>query len=205
MYLVALDPSLGTGGDYAAIQVFESPSMTQVAEWQHNRTPVQKQISVLREITRCLADVVGNESVYYSLENNTLGEAALVSISEIGEENIAGTFLSEPSKTGTTRRYRKGFTTTNKTKLAACSKLKSLIESDRMVLNSVNLVSELKNFISSGAGFAAKSGETDDLVMALVLIVRMMQTVKTYHPDLDQYVTDRGEEMLEPMPFIAVF
>lgn len=205
VYLVALDPSLGTGGDYAAIQVFESPSMTQVAEWQHNRTPVQKQISVLREITRYLADVVGNESVYYSLENNTLGEAALVSISEIGEENIAGTFLNEPAKTGTTRRYRKGFTTTNKTKLAACSKLKSLIESDRMVLNSVNLVSELKNFISSGAGFAAKSGETDDLVMALVLIVRMMQTVKTYHPDLDQYVTDRGEEMLEPMPFIAVF
>ena len=32
-YLIAHDPSLGTGGDYAAIQVFEMPTMDQVAEW----------------------------------------------------------------------------------------------------------------------------------------------------------------------------
>ena len=32
-YLIALDPSLGTGGDDAAIQVFELQGMKQVAEW----------------------------------------------------------------------------------------------------------------------------------------------------------------------------
>ena len=37
-YMAALDPSLGTGGDYAAIQVFQVPEMIQVAEWQHNNT-----------------------------------------------------------------------------------------------------------------------------------------------------------------------
>jgi hypothetical protein len=37
-YLVALDPSMGTGGDYAAIQVFMLPELIQVAEWQHNET-----------------------------------------------------------------------------------------------------------------------------------------------------------------------
>ena len=38
-YVVSLDPSLGTGGDYAAIQVFElEPTFEQVAEWQHNLT-----------------------------------------------------------------------------------------------------------------------------------------------------------------------
>lgn len=205
VYLVALDPSLGTGGDYSAIEVFESPSMTQVAEWQHNRTPIQKQITVLRDITQYLVDAAGAENVYYSLENNTLGEAALVSISEIGEENIPGLFLSEPAKSGVSRKYRRGFTTTNKTKLAACSKLKNLVETDRIVLKSNNLISELKNFISSGAGFAAKSGETDDLVLALLLVVRMMQVVKEFHADLDQHVTDRSQEMIEPMPFVAVF
>ena len=205
VYLVALDPSLGTGGDPAAIEVFESPGMIQVAEWQHNKTPVQKQIAVLREITQRLVEAAGAESVYYSLENNTLGEAALVAISEVGEENIAGIFLSEPARVGTSRRFRRGFTTTNKTKLAACAKLKNLVETDRMVLKSHNLVGELKNFISSGAGFAAKSGETDDLVLALVLIVRMMQVIKDYHADLDQHVTDRSQEMIEPLPFVAVF
>lgn len=205
MYLVALDPSLGTGGDMSAIEVFESPTMIQIAEWQHNRTPVQKQIQVLKEIVKHCSDQAGVNNVYYSVENNTLGEAALVSISEIGEENIAGVFLSEPARAGQTRRYRKGFTTTPKSKLAACAKLKSLVENDKITITSKNLVSELKTFVSSGASFAAKYGETDDLVMSLMLIVRMSQVLKNYHPDLEQQISDRQDEMLEPMPFIAVF
>jgi len=51
-YLVALDPSLGTGGDYGAIQVYEMPSMTQVAEWHHNLTPIQSQVKHMREILK---------------------------------------------------------------------------------------------------------------------------------------------------------
>lgn len=203
MYIVALDPSLGTGGDMAAIQVFESPSMTQVAEWQHNRTPIQKQIQVLKEICKTLRETVDDNNIYYSVENNTLGEAALVSISEIGEENIPGFFLSEPAKMGNTRRYRKGFTTTSKSKLAACAKLKSLVETKKLRIHSQNLISELKTFVSNGASFAAKPGETDDLVLATMLVVRMVQHLKQFHADLDQQVTDR-EEFIEPMPFIAV-
>lgn len=205
LYLVALDPSLGTGGDMAAIEVFEVPTMNQVAEWQHNRTPVQKQIQVLKEIVKQCSDTAGVNSVYYSVENNTLGEAALVSISEIGEENIAGVFLSEPARAGQTRRHRKGFTTTPKSKLAACAKLKSLVENDKITITSKNLVSELKTFISSGVSFAAKYGETDDLVMALMLVVRMSQVLKNYHPELEQQISDRQDEFIEPMPFIAVF
>ena len=34
IYMIALDPSLGTGGDNAAIQVYELPGLKQVAEWQ---------------------------------------------------------------------------------------------------------------------------------------------------------------------------
>lgn len=205
LYLVALDPSLGTGGDMAAIEVFEVPTMIQVAEWQHNRTPVQKQIQVLKEIVKRCSDWAGVNNVYYSVENNTLGEAALVSISEIGEENIAGVFLSEPARAGQTRRYRKGFTTTPKSKLAACAKLKSLVENNKITIISKNLVSELKTFVSSGVSFAAKYGETDDLVMALMLVVRMSQVLKNYHPELEQQISDRQDEFIEPMPFIAIF
>ena len=203
LYLVALDPSLGTGGDMSAIQVFESPSMQQVAEWQHNRTPIQKQIQVLKEICKKISETTDSTNIYYTVENNTLGEAALVAISEMGEENITGIFLTEPVKMGQTRRHRKGFSTTTKSKLAACAKLKSLIESQRIHIHSQNLISELKNFVSNGASFAAKLGETDDLVMATLLIVRMMQHLKQYHADLEQQITDR-EEFIEPMPFIAV-
>ena len=49
-YIVSLDPSMGTGGDYGAIQVYELPTMTQVAEWQHNSTPIQGQVRILKTI-----------------------------------------------------------------------------------------------------------------------------------------------------------
>ena len=204
-YLIGLDPSLGTGGDMAAIQVFESPSMLQVAEWQHNKTPIQRQIVVMTEICRYIAETIDDPTaVYYSVENNTLGEAALVCISEMGEENIPGSFLSEPAKVGHVRRYRKGFATTNKSKLATCAKLKSLVESDRIILHSKNLISELKSFVANGAAFAAKQGETDDLVMALILIIRMVQVLKQYNEELDDHVSDSMDHSMEPMPFIMM-
>ena len=202
-YLVALDPSLGTGGDPAAIQIFELPTFTQVGEWQHNKTPIQKQVGILSEIMKYLAETVPANSLYYSVENNTLGEAALISIAELGEENIRGTFLSEPAKSGSGRRYRRGFNTTNSSKLSACAKLKNLIESKRMTINSRNLISELKTFVANGNSYAAKPGETDDLVMSVVLIVRMAQLLQTYDSSLDNAMRDSVDDFIEPMPFIV--
>jgi len=201
IYVIALDPSLGTGGDPAAIQVFEANSTEQVAEWRHNRTDIPTQIRILSNIVQHIYDLIGTEnSIYYSVENNSIGEAALISIAEYGEENIKGYFLSEPS--GGSRRYRKGFNTTHKPKLAACAKLKHLVESNRMRIHSRSLVGELKNFVAAGTSYAAKPGETDDLVMATVLAVRMLIILQDYHKELDDHMRDHNESLVEPLPFI---
>jgi hypothetical protein len=203
-YVVALDPSLGTGSDPAAIQVFELPGLKQVAEWSHNKTIIQRQVVILKEICQHIAETIGTQNdVYYSVENNTLGEAALVAISELGEENIAGVFLSEPKRGAAGIRYRKGFTTTNKSKLAACSKLKSLIETKRMTIASKALLSELKTFVASGNSYAAKVGETDDLVMSTLLAIRMMQLLQNFDANLDAEIRDGADNFIEPMPFIV--
>jgi Terminase large subunit, T4likevirus-type, N-terminal/Terminase RNaseH-like domain len=203
-YVVSLDPSLGTGGDAAAIQVFEANTTEQVAEWRHNRTPIPEQIRILADICAHINEVVNDvRSVYFSVENNTIGEAALISIAEYGEENIKGYFLSDPN-TGGGRRYRKGFNTSNKPKLSACNKLKTLIESGKMKIRSPGLVSELKTFVASGAGFAAKPGETDDLVMATILNIRMLQLLQTYDTGIDNQMRDHGDVIIAPMPFISV-
>lgn len=202
-YLVALDPSLGTGGDFAAIQVFEIPGMEQIAEWKHNKTTIPKQVKILIEINQYLAGFVNpNQSIYYSVENNTLGEAALISIADVGEENIPGIFLSEPKSPGSNRRFRKGFNTTNRSKLSACAKLKTLIEADKLIIHSKNLVSELKTFVSSGSSYEAKTGEHDDLVMATLLIIRMASIIKNYDPLLEAQLRDSDEYTRAPMPFI---
>jgi len=204
-YIVALDPSLGTGSDPAAIQVFELPGLKQVAEWSHNRTIVQRQVIILKEICQYLVETVGTQNnVYYSVENNTLGEAALVAIAEIGEENIPGIFLTEPNKAGNVRRHRKGFTTTNKSKLSACAKFKSLVETKRIHIASKPLISELKTFVASGQSYAAKIGEHDDLVMATLLAVRMIQLLQHFDAGFDSELRDNIDNFVEPMPFIMV-
>jgi len=204
LYCVALDPSLGTGGDPSAIQVFEANTTTQIAEWRHNKTPVQQQVRIMHDIITYINEKIDDpKSIYYSIENNTLGEAALVSLEEFGEDAYPGMFLSEAKKRGSTRRTRKGFTTTNKTKIEACAKLKTLIEMDKMTINSKSLISELKNFVALGTGYAAKPGETDDLVMSTVLIVRMLQQMQTYHAELSTQIRDHSDMVVEPMPFVV--
>jgi hypothetical protein len=206
IYVVALDPSLGTGGDAAAIEIFEANTTRQVGEWRHNKTPIPQQVKILSEICQHIHETVDDDnSIYYSVENNTIGEAVLISIAEWGEENIHGYFLSDNSVVNANgRRFRKGYNTTPKSKLAACAKLKHLVESNRMIINSQSLVGELKTFVSSGVSYAAKVGENDDLVMSTILAVRMMQTLQNFYSDLDKQMKDHGDMIIEPMPFISV-
>jgi hypothetical protein len=205
IYVVALDPSLGTGGDPSAIQVFEANTTEQIAEWRHNRTPIPEQIRILADIVKHLNETINDpKNIYFSIENNTIGEAALISIAEYGEENIQGYFLSEGGG-GSSRRYRKGFNTSNKPKLAACNKLKTLIETGKMKIRSSSLISELKTFVAHGVSYAAKPGETDDLVMSALLAVRMLQLLQTFDLGIDNQLRDHGEVVTPPMPFVAVF
>jgi len=198
IYVAALDPSLGTGGDPSAIQVFEANTTTQVAEWKHNKTDIPSQIKLLAEITKYIAECTNEpNNVYYSLENNSIGEASLVSLNEYGESNIQGTFISEAGK------KRKGFNTSNKAKLAACAKFKTLLESKKMTIHSRSLISELKVFVAKAGSYGAKAGDHDDLTMATLLIVRMMQQLSEYHGDLETQIRDH-DEFVAPFPFFAV-
>jgi len=205
-YLVALDPSMGVGRDPAAIQVFQLPEMIQVAEWQHNKTGIEHQVKLLREILKYIQenqDINGSNrdgEIYWSLENNL--DSANVIIREIGEDNFPGTYISD-KKNGRTSIDRRGFNMTNSAKLKACAKLKSLIEKNRLHITSRPLVSQLKNFVSKGASFAAKGTEHDDLVMATIIIICLFERVMNYddfiREEFSESVDDSDEERQTPL------
>jgi hypothetical protein len=208
LYLIALDPSLGTGGDYSAISVFELPSMVQVAEWHHNITPIQGQVKLFRDILLYIQDEIGSDqynSIYWSVENNTVGESALVVIDNLGEETFPGLFVSEPGRKGHVRKFRKGFNTTFNNKIAACSKLKYFVEEDKMVINSKPLITELKSFIAHGISFKGKPGQHDDLVAALLLIVRMIDILAEWDPMVFERMRleERYEDWEAPLPIFV--
>ena len=96
-YVVGLDPSAGVGQDHAAIEVFSLPDMKQVAEWSHNRTSIPNQVKTMQGILKYIHDEMRSHKeqktepdIYFTLENNSWGEAAVLTIDEIGEERFAG-------------------------------------------------------------------------------------------------------------------
>ena len=66
------------------------------------------------------------------------------------------------------------------------------------------MLRELKTFVARGSGFAAKDGETDDLVMALLLVVRITQEVAQYDEVTYNELRDTfsDEDDMAPMPFV---
>jgi hypothetical protein len=203
-YVVSLDPAMGTGGNNAAIQVIELPTYEQVAEWQHNTTAIPGQIRVFKDICQYISDEckTNGSNVYWSVENNGLGEAALIVINDFGEENIPGVFISEPIRKGHVRKFRKGFNTTHSAKVTTCARLKTMIENDHLKIKSKALISELKTYVATGSSFEAKQGHGDDLVSALLLSIRMMDIIKDWDPAIyNTFSQIESEEDYElPMP-----
>jgi hypothetical protein len=58
--------------------------------------------------------------------------------------------------------------------------------------------------VANGASYAAKPGETDDLVMGSLLATRMLMMLQTYHSELDAHLKDHSDNMVEPFPFISI-
>lgn len=203
-YVIALDPSMGTGGDNAAIQVFELPSLKQVAEWHHNKTCIEDQVRILRRIGEEIY-AQGKPEIYWSVESNSLGEAALVVIRETGEERFAGSMLHDPKNKLAGTRKRGGFVTTNRSKLEACAKLKYLVEAGKIKVNSKFLLTEMKSFVSKNNSYEARTGQTDDLVMATLLFLRMAEFIASWddvaYQNINSSVISDDENPFDsPMP-----
>lgn len=210
-YLVSLDPASGTGGNGSAIQVYEVPTLKQVAEWCDNTTDIPNQIKMVNNLLRLIDYELRklgdqNPDIYWSFENNTIGEAAILAVQQMGLENFPGFLLNEPRRTRTGK-IRKGFTTTKSTKKTACFTLKRLVEQNKLEIASEALVRELNDFIArdeQSVTYAAKDGTTDDLVSALLLIVRMIGTVQKFEDELSENIRETlDEDFKRPLPVIT--
>lgn len=205
-YLVSLDPSFGVGGDDAAIQVFSLPGMTQVAEWMSNRADQHQQLRTLKHTLEILDSELRDQGdkdpqIFWTFENNTVGEGIQVLLKEVDPESLPGILVSEKgAKPG-----RKGLFTSTRSKNVACQKFKLFLEAGKMVLNSRELVRQLNFFVPSGGSFGAKLGEHDDLIAASLMCIRLIERVEQYTGD-DSLTEAMKLDMdyLEPPPMFVV-
>ena len=62
-----------------------------------------------------------------------------------------------------------GIRMTKQIKKIGCSNIKTLIESDKIIINDFNIIEEMSTFIKKGQSWMAEEGCTDDLMMCLVV------------------------------------
>lgn len=197
-YIVALDPSLGNSGDYAAIQILTFPQMEQVAEWYDNTLRMEYQAHMLIQILRYLTGLVHpDKDVYYTYEAN-YGEGIRIEFENIGFENIPGILISEKSS-GTY--VRRGLVTTNKNKRAGCILMKKFIESRKLKINSKDLVKQLSFFNATENSFQASTGH-DDLVLAMMLACRVVDKIKFWDDQFIDSVQTEDSQYDEPLNFM---
>jgi hypothetical protein len=203
-YLVSLDPSTGSGRDYSVIEVFEFPSLIQVAEYRTNDVNIPLLYAKLKWVIKKLSEgsARGRSEVLWTFERNGIGEAvAALYLNDEHQPEHAELFCDVPGKLG--------IFTSGKTKVLACLQLKQLIEktTNGFVINSEELLWELKNFVAKGGTYEAKIGATDDAVMALVGIVRLLKRLSEWNDDafrrVNEYVNPADPDSFgdEPVPF----
>lgn len=208
-YIAAWDPAAGTGADFAAIQVFKANGFTQVAEWMDKYSPLDIQLKHIYSLLKSIEDDLIEQGdvdpqIYWTFENNGLGQGIWSLITQ-NELEIPGTVLHEPKKRGAKKKQQKGLNTNGHTKLQACVKLKNLIEKGKCNLRSKELVRQLSFFVASGNSFAAKLGEKDDLVMALVCAARVLDRVAKFDENIKHHILDDDDfhdENVYPPAFI---
>jgi hypothetical protein len=206
-YMVSCDPATGSGKDFSVIEVFDFPQLNQIAEYRTNDVNIPLLYAKLKWVIQKLSGYAGRgrAEVLWTFERNGIGEAvsALYQNDEKQPEH-AELFCDVPGKLGV---Y-----TTGRTKILACLQLKQLIEKVKngLNINSELLLYELKNFVAKGGSYEAKSGSTDDAVMATVGIIRLLKRLSEWNDEafkqVNEYVNPADETDQfgdEPVPFLA--
>jgi hypothetical protein len=207
-YLVACDPATGSGKDFSVIQVFDFPKLNQIAEYRTNDVNIPLLYAKLKWILLKLSDYTqgrGRSEVLWTFERNGIGEAisALYQNDEKQPE-YAELFCDQPGKLGV---YTSG-----RNKILACLQLKQLVErvTDGLHINSEHLLYELKNFSAKGGSYEAKTGATDDAVMATVIMTRLLKRLSEWNDEafkqVNEYVgPDDPEDQFgdEAVPFVV--
>jgi hypothetical protein len=171
-FIVGMDVATGTGKDFTTLEVFEFPSLDHVAEWRSNTTSSPIAYQMLTKLLRILERT--HSSVFFSVENNGVGEGIIALYEADENPPAASEFVSEDGA------HRSGMTTTGKSKMRACLTFKEMVERGNIQIKSKLLVEEMKHFVRKGGTYDHKTNATSDLIMATLIVMRILESVASF-------------------------
>lgn len=166
-YVICVDVSEGLGEDYAVVTVVD------VTETPFKVVSIYRDNHIQPISLAKVAFDIGNKynQAFIVVENNSIGSLTANELYyELEYENLLST------KESNNKHYNDigisrvpGLRQTKRTKAIGCSTLKTLIESDTLIINSIDVLTELSTFVDNGRGsYGAERGKHDDVVMTLI-------------------------------------
>lgn len=177
-YLLGIDPATGSGEDFTVMFLYEFHTLTPVALFRSNS---MSSPTVYAHLKLLLNKIDSLKSMcYFSIENNGVGEGIIALYENDDVVPESSEFISEDGAN------RLGMRTESRIKLRMCLALKQLVETNRIKVWSKILYDELTNFTTNKGSYAAQIGATDDVICALLIVIRLLEEMSTY----DQHAFD---------------
>jgi hypothetical protein len=180
----------------------------QVAKYRNNKLPLLFFPTIIYSLAKRY-----NEA-FVLIETNNIGQQVVdilhydleyENVYKIEHHHIKGQTISGGFKRSTSF----GIKTTKTVKKIGCANLKTLIESDKLIINDFDTIAELNTFVRERDSYKAEEGNNDDLVMGLVLFAWL--SAQSYFKeatniDIRKVLLEEndmlGEEQLVPVGFI---
>ena len=170
-YVCTVDVARGTVKDYSAFLVFDVTQMPYkvVAKYRSNEIKPYVFPNIISKVAKAY------NTAHTLVEVNDLGQQISDALHfEIEYDNLlmttqrgrAGQVLgAQFSGRGTSL----GVRMTKQIKKIGCSNFKTLIESDKLIVNDFNIIEEMSTFSKRGNSWQAEDGCNDDLITCLVI------------------------------------
>ena len=184
-YMMTVDVARGDLNDYSAFVVFDISQMPYriVAKYKNNEIKPLVFPNIIHQVAKNynqaeilveVNDIGGQvaDALQYDLEYDNM-----IMVSQRGRSGqIAGSGFSGKGS-------QLGLRTTKAVKKIACSNLKQMIESDKLIINDFDIIAELSTFILKGTSkYEADDGCTDDLVACCLFFAWL--TTQIYFKEL---------------------
>ena len=183
-YVLVADVARGIQGDSSAFIVIDVSKIPYrlVGKYKNNEIKPLLFPNIIKEVG------LAYNNAFVLVEVNDIGDQVANALQfDLEYENLimstmrgrAGQIVGGGFSGG---RAQLGVRTTKAVKKLGCSNLKTLIESNKIILEDFDIISEMSTFVQHGQSFQAEEGHHDDLMMCCVLFAWL--TGQTYFKEL---------------------
>ena len=170
-YVITVDVARGVSRDYSAFTVIDVSKMPFkiVAKFRNNDIKPLLFPHTIEQVAKAY------NHAHVLVETNDLGQQIAEALQfELEYDNLLMT--TNRGRSGqilgagfSGRGAGFGVKMTKQIKKIGCANIKTLVESDKIQINDFNIVEEMSTFVRRGQSWQAEEGNTDDLMMCLVI------------------------------------